>query len=60
MRHSNSEGLPEIDRDSQNPHGKLSAKEKDHFEFLNSLKKNLNVDPAKLINLECRISGKCN
>ena len=57
-RHSNSEGLPEIDRDSQKELVKISAKEKEHYNFLNSLRKNFNVDCSKLIDLECRISGK--
>lgn len=56
-RHSNSEGLPEIDRDCSDRLGKLSAKDRDHFDFLNSLRRNLKVDPSKLINLECRLSG---
>lgn len=56
MRHSNSEGLPDLG-ESQNP-GKLSAKEQDHYDFLNTLRKDLKVDQAKLINLECRMSGK--
>ena len=57
MRHSNSEGLPDLG-ESQNP-AKLSAKEQDHYQFLNALQKDLKVDQAKLINLECRMSGKC-
>jgi hypothetical protein len=67
MRHSNSEGLPELTGpngggggggDSMNQLNRISAKEQDHFNFLNSLRKNLNVDQTKLINLECRMSGK--
>jgi hypothetical protein len=36
-RHSNSEGLPEIDRESQQDLVKISAKEKAHYNFLNKL-----------------------
>jgi hypothetical protein len=58
-RHSNSEGLPEIENceNSQQP-GKMTAKDIDHLDFLNQLRKNLNVDQAKIINLEFRMSGK--
>ncbi|TNV74497.1 hypothetical protein FGO68_gene3699 [Halteria grandinella] len=59
-RHSNSEGLPDIDRESQNPGGtgaRVSVREQDHYDFLNSLKQNLKVDPSKLIDLENRMSG---
>jgi len=38
-RHSNSEGLPDLESQA-----KLSAKEQDHYEFLNSLRKDLKVD----------------
>ena len=46
VRHSNSEGLPDIERDANSnlEQGKITAKDKDHFDFLNSLRKNLNVD----------------
>ena len=48
VRHSNSEGLPDIERDqnynSNLEPGKITAKDKDHFDFLNQLRKNLNVD----------------
>eukprot|EP00347_Sterkiella_histriomuscorum_P019462 403341542 len=58
-RHSNSEGLPDRDQDSQNQliPPIISAKEREHYTFLNSLKAKYNVDPRKLINLECRLSG---
>lgn len=36
----------------------MTAKEIDHLDFLNQLRKNLNVDQAKLVNLEFRMSGK--
>ena len=36
VRHSNSAGLPDIDGDnSSHVTGKVTAKEKDHFDFLN-------------------------
>lgn len=57
-KHSNSEGLPEIDRDSQNKLINISDKEREHYTFLNNLKTKFNVDQSKLINLECRLSGK--
>jgi hypothetical protein len=57
-KHSNSEGLPEIDRDSQHKLINMSTKEREHYTFLNNLKSKYNVDQTKLINLECRLSGK--
>ena len=56
-KHSNSAGLPDLDTDSQKDLFKISAKEKDHYNFLDSLRKKLNVDSSKLIDLEARISG---
>ncbi|CDW74566.1 protein kinase domain containing protein [Stylonychia lemnae] len=56
-KHSNSEGLPDIDRDNSNQLVNLSNKEKEHYTFLNNLKTKFNVDQSKLINLECRLSG---
>ncbi len=46
VRHSNSEGLPDIERDTNSnlEQGRITTKDKDHFDFLNSLRKNLNVD----------------
>lgn len=43
-KHSNSEGLPEIDRDSRNELINLSNKEREHYTFLNNLKNKYNVD----------------
>jgi hypothetical protein len=57
-KHSNSEGLPEIDRDSKDDLISISNKQKDHYTFLNNLKNKYNVDPSKLVNLENRLSGK--
>jgi len=57
-KHSNSAGLPCTDEDSQKNPLKISAKEKDHYNFLDSLRKRLHVDSSKLIDLEARISGK--
>jgi hypothetical protein len=57
-KHSNSAGLPDLGEDSQNDLQKISAKEKDHYNFLDSLRKKLHVDSSKLIDLEARISGK--
>lgn len=57
-KHSNSEGLPERDGDSQQELKKIGAKEKEHYNFLNSLRQKLNVDSERLVDLEARISGK--
>ena len=54
---SNSEGLPEIERDSRDDLINITNKEIEHYTFLNSLKNKFGVDPSKLINLENRISG---
>ena len=48
-RHSNSEGLPDRDNDSQKPLIKIGAKEKDHYNFLHALRQRLNVDGGKLV-----------
>ena len=37
---------------------KMSAKEQDHRNFLNSLRERLNVDDKTILNLEKRITGK--
>ena len=41
-----------------NTYMKMSAKEQDHREFLNSLRERLNVPDETLANLEKRITGK--
>ena len=41
-----------------NTYMKMSAKEQDHREFLNSLRERLNVDDKTIANLEKRITGK--
>lgn len=60
-RHSNSEGLPDRigEQDSQNQliGQAISSKEREHYNFLNTLKTKYNIDKSKLINLECRLSG---
>ena len=41
-----------------NTYMKMSAKEQDHRDFLNSLRERLNVDDQTIANLEKRITGK--
>ena len=41
-----------------NTYMKMSAKEQDHRDFLNSLRERLNVDDKTIANLEKRITGK--
>jgi len=38
---------------------KMSAKQQDHQDFLNSLRSQLNVDDKTIANLELRMAGKC-
>ena len=38
---------------------KMSGKQKDHRDFINSLRSRLNVDDQTIANLELRMAGKC-
>ena len=38
---------------------KMSAKQSEHRDFLNSLRSQLNVDDQTIANLELRMTGKC-
>jgi hypothetical protein len=57
QKYSNSAGLPDINDDSQKSLNQVTTKDLEHFNFLDSLRKKLNVESSKLIDLEVRISG---